>query len=168
MNFDPLEIVAYERQLDAVYFERNHLVALLARLFPSGLAKTNLEGWDPTWHNCVYIDLPTGQVSWHFHERELALFADLPPYEKAWDGHTTAEKYARVRACTEKYGTPKTNSSKASPMSGAKQYLGDGVYAEMVERTVKLTTENGVETTNTIYLEQETVNALIKYLGFEE
>lgn len=39
---------------------------------------------EPDWP-VVYIDLPTGQVSWH-----------MPRYEPEWDGHTTAEKYARI------------------------------------------------------------------------
>ncbi|AGB41081.1 hypothetical protein Halha_1132 [Halobacteroides halobius DSM 5150] len=33
----------------------------------------------------VYIELPTGQVSWH-----------LPEHRKEWDGHTTEEKYNRI------------------------------------------------------------------------
>lgn len=41
---------------------------------------------DPEW--CVaFIELPTGQVSWH-----------MPPHPNPWDGHTTEEKYARIRA----------------------------------------------------------------------
>lgn len=41
---------------------------------------------DPAWV-IAFIELPTGQVSWH-----------LPCYVGEWDGHTTAEKYHRVRA----------------------------------------------------------------------
>jgi hypothetical protein len=33
----------------------------------------------------AYIDLPTGQISWH-----------LPEYNWHWDGHTTAEKFRRI------------------------------------------------------------------------
>lgn len=83
---------------DAVYTERNRVVAALARLFPSGLARTDIPGWDPEWNECVYIDLPTGQVSWHYHYRDAYLFAGLPLYEKPWDGHTTEEKYRRLAA----------------------------------------------------------------------
>jgi hypothetical protein len=35
----------------------------------------------------VYIELPTGQVSWHMPEHPI-------PY----DGHTTEQKYARIKA----------------------------------------------------------------------
>jgi hypothetical protein len=43
---------------DAAYTERNRLVALLASMFPSVVDQTAIEGWDPEWHNCVYIDFP--------------------------------------------------------------------------------------------------------------
>lgn len=80
------------------YHERNMVVAALAKLFPSGTARTAIEGWDSAWHGCVYIDLPTGQVSWHYHDNEAHLFAELPSYTKPWDGHTTEEKYRRLSA----------------------------------------------------------------------
>lgn len=81
---------------DAAYAERNQLVALLARLYPSGTKRTEIDGWEPEWHGCVYIDFPTGQLSWHYHDREAHLFADLPPYRGEWDGHTTEQKYMRI------------------------------------------------------------------------
>lgn len=80
----------------SAYEERNRVVAVLARLFPSGIRKTDIEGWKEEWHNCVYIDLPTGQASWHYHDSLAHLFEDLPPYEKPYDGHTTEEKYQRL------------------------------------------------------------------------
>lgn len=82
---------------DAAYYERNQLVALLARIYPSGIRRTELPNWNPCWQNCVYIDLPTGQASWHYHDREAGLFEALPPYTKPWDGHTTEMKYERLR-----------------------------------------------------------------------
>lgn len=44
-----------------------------------------------------------------------------------------------------------------------KRYLGDGVYAAFDERGVVLTTENGIETTNTIVFEPEVLHS---FLGF--
>jgi hypothetical protein len=91
------EIAGLRTQKDAAYLERNQVVAALAKCFPSGVARTAIEGWSPEWHPCVYIDLPTGQASWHFHEtRHAHLFAGLPPYSKPWDGHDTPEKYRRL------------------------------------------------------------------------
>lgn len=70
----------YERRYElvwmAVYF------ATLAGL-KTGVA---LDQADPDWP-VVYIELPTGQVSWH-----------VPAHETPWDKHTTEEKYARCRA----------------------------------------------------------------------
>ena len=44
-----------------------------------------------------------------------------------------------------------------------KRYLGDGVYAEIEDGMVKLTTENGIATTNTIYLEPGVMIQLQKF-----
>lgn len=44
-----------------------------------------------------------------------------------------------------------------------KEYLGDGVYAELEGGCLVLTTENGIETTNTIFLEPEVYAALVKF-----
>jgi len=85
-----------EAARDSAYTERNRLVAFLASIYPSGVKKTAIPGWDEAWHGCVYIDLPVGQASWHFHDSEAHLFAHLPPYEGEWDGHTTEEKYERI------------------------------------------------------------------------
>jgi hypothetical protein len=45
-----------------------------------------METAEPEWP-VMYIELPTGQVSWH-----------IPQHTKGWDGHTTPEKYNRVDA----------------------------------------------------------------------
>jgi hypothetical protein len=46
-----------------------------------------------------------------------------------------------------------------------KQYLGDGVYIEIdYDTSLVLTTENGIEVTNRIVLERETLCAMIKYI----
>ena len=88
---------------DSVYTERNRLVAMLATLIPgSGIRKTDIEGWDPCWHNCVWVDTSEGQMSWHYHDNDSHLFAHLPPYSKPWDGHTTEEKYARLERLMRK------------------------------------------------------------------
>jgi len=46
-----------------------------------------------------------------------------------------------------------------------KEYLGDAVYARPGDyaRQICLTTENGIETTNTIYLDPEVTEALVGY-----
>ena len=86
---------------DGAYEERNRCVALIARMavamgYRAGVAKTAIEGWSEDWHGCVYIDLPTGQASWHYHDTHAHLFEGLPEYPAPWDGHDTPEKYRRV------------------------------------------------------------------------
>jgi hypothetical protein len=87
--------------IDAVYLERNQVVAGLAALelgYTVGVTLTAIDGWDPEWHGCVYLDLPTGQCSWHYHSSHADLFAFLPPYTGTSDRHDTAEKYRRLLA----------------------------------------------------------------------
>lgn len=85
---------------DGAYTERNALVCLLSKIFPSCLSVHDLNDktWDDEWRWIVFIELPTGQCSWHIHNTELDNFVHLPIIpETKWDGHTTAEKYARIK-----------------------------------------------------------------------
>lgn len=93
-----------KHQKDNAYTERNHLVALLAALYPSGKAKTDIPDWDSEWHNCIYIDFPWGQASWHVHDSDMYLFEHVPQYEKKWDGHTTEEKYRKIEEAIKLVG----------------------------------------------------------------
>jgi len=45
-----------------------------------------------------------------------------------------------------------------------KIYLGDGVYANFDGYHVVLTTENGIEITNTIYLDPDALSSLLEYI----
>lgn len=97
--------------LDAVYEERNRVVAVLAKLvhslrftgvFEAHLARHPEEDkeWDDEWRWIVFIRLPApwSQLSWHIHEKELGLFAFLPKERNDWDHHTTEEKFKRMEA----------------------------------------------------------------------
>ena len=46
-----------------------------------------------------------------------------------------------------------------------KSYLGDGVYVDVENGMLKLTTENGVEADNVIYLEPQVYESLIQYVS---
>lgn len=48
-------------------------------------------------------------------------------------------------------------------MSEKRTYLGDSVYADIENGTLKLTTENGYGPSNIIFLEPEVLDALIQY-----
>ena len=98
-------VAAMEREAtSSAYKERNQLVALLSTCFPSGKAKTAIEGWDEAWHGCVYIEFPWGQASWHYHNSDAWMFEHLPPYNKQWNGHTTEQKYAGIAAAIRARG----------------------------------------------------------------
>lgn len=89
---------------DGAYEERNRCVALVARMalllgWEACRCRTVIEGWSEDWHGCVRIELPTGQVSWHYHDSQAHLFEWLPEGEMEWDGHDTPEKYRRVGEC---------------------------------------------------------------------
>lgn len=101
------QVTDLRNRKNAAYAERNRCVALIARMALAmglrvGVKRTAIEGWSDDWNGCVYIDLPTGQVSWHFHDSQAAWFEALPDYDGDWDGHDTDEKYARVMAAFQK------------------------------------------------------------------
>lgn len=86
-----------ERRLAEVYRERAHLVALLATMLPSHIGYTDPE--TPGWP-VVVAETPCGQLTWHVAPRDVPLFADVRPTrpgDARWDGHSTEEKYRRVR-----------------------------------------------------------------------
>lgn len=87
-----------QNENDSVYEERTYVVAALSRAFPSGIRATSIPGWNPAWESCVYIDLPSGQISYHYHNRHRSLFQDLPPYQKPFDGHNKAIVHQRLSA----------------------------------------------------------------------
>ncbi len=49
-------------------------------------------------------------------------------------------------------------------MGNLKSYLGDGVYADVEDGMVKLTTENGYGDTNTIFMKPEVIEAFKQWL----
>ncbi len=90
-------------QKDKAYEERNLVVSKLAECIiwfggRAGRKKTKIEGWNPAWAWCVYIDLPKGgpQISWHYHTSHEHIFEWLPLYQGEWDGHDTPTKYIRL------------------------------------------------------------------------
>lgn len=84
------------RLLDHVhsYEERNRVIikAVGLALLSGFAAGFRIDPKEPEWP-AAFIELPTGQVSWH-----------IPQHVKAWDGHTTEEKYERIRRFREGYG----------------------------------------------------------------
>lgn len=75
-----------EKSKNDAYHERDMLVCTLTKLFPAYLARhSEEEEWEYDWRWIVYIDIPTGQVSWHIHDSERAMFDHLEVKENNWD-----------------------------------------------------------------------------------
>lgn len=100
---------------DKAYWERNQLVSALSKIYPSLLAK-HPEGdteWEEDWRNIVVINLPIEatiykdevkqpseyfQMTWHIHDFDRPMFDHLNLMGNfVLDGHTTEEKYRRLR-----------------------------------------------------------------------
>ncbi len=84
------DLLAYIEAHDTDY-EVRHGAVLLAVAVAKHLGHPGgfrIDDDEPAWP-IAYIELPTGQVSWH-----------VPEYSRAWDGHSDTEKYERCRAYT--------------------------------------------------------------------
>ena len=89
------EVLAAIKQADEDYPARYPLVILAMSLaiqvgYPVGV---RIDPGAPEWP-VIYIELPTGQVSWH-----------MPQHQSNWDGHDTDEKYRRISAFIERNAT---------------------------------------------------------------
>jgi hypothetical protein len=91
------------RQRDNLFAERNILVAVLSKIFPSVIAyhtadEQGDDGGNSTNEYVVYLALPAGQVSFHVGADarnswfEHLTMANIP----VWDGHSTETKWDRV------------------------------------------------------------------------
>lgn len=89
---------------DGAYRERNQCVIALARIaqrlgWRTGTMPHVGADWDDDWRTLLFIDLPSGQVTWHFHDSEKPLLAGMSHFpHETWDGHDTPEKYRRLAA----------------------------------------------------------------------
>lgn len=80
---------------DSVYRERANLVAHLATIHPSTIGYHDPA--EPEWA-VVIVDTPAGQMSWHVAPDDMDLFRHVTRSEiNTWDGHSTEEKYRRLR-----------------------------------------------------------------------
>jgi len=85
---------------ESLYLEREHCVIALAR---SAQANGYRVGFrddpalpDPQSWPVLFIDLPTGQVSWHLSRIGREEAKDIGHYDGEWDGHDVEEKYRRL------------------------------------------------------------------------
>jgi hypothetical protein len=117
-----------EVERDGAYRERAHLVALLAALHPSHIGYTDPAAID--WL-VVTIETPTGQMSWHIAERDRDLFEHVrlvPAVHNVWDGHTTEEKYARLRRLTTDPGRADATAARVRALHRRNENTGECEY----------------------------------------
>lgn len=79
---------------DEAYYDRDLLAQALARMALEMGYKAGVRFRDTEWP-IIYVDLPTGQVSWHIKQEEL--LQGLPDYPGEWDNHGLKEKRGRVK-----------------------------------------------------------------------
>ena len=93
------KLQSLENQKNNAYAERNELIAFMTTLYDSHLCRhpDSDKEWEDEWRWIVCIHSPAGQLTWHVHQTELPKFYHLKVEENHWDGHTTEEKYERIR-----------------------------------------------------------------------
>jgi hypothetical protein len=85
--------------LDALYTDRAHILALLALHYPAYIAYS--DPGTPDWP-VLTLDTPHGQMAWHIAPRDADLFGHVRRVDdaeaaRAYDGHSTDTKHQRIR-----------------------------------------------------------------------
>ncbi|MHB1708778.1 MAG: hypothetical protein ACYCT2_04800 [Thermoplasmataceae archaeon] len=88
----------FESAPDEAYLDRNLVVQAMAKMALQLGYKVGVRERGKEWP-ILYVDLPTGQVSWHIPASELA--GGFQDYEGEWDGHDVQEKRGRLRKYLE-------------------------------------------------------------------
>ncbi|NUH35291.1 hypothetical protein HUF15_00655 [Streptomyces samsunensis] len=94
-----------EAERDQAYAERAALLAWISALHPANAVITPAEDVDEPGWQLLYLLVSGWQMSWHIAPRDVDLFAHVehvaPDDPRAqWDGHSTTEKYERIREHT--------------------------------------------------------------------
>ena len=93
-------MLAARRNREAAYSERNLLLAILTRIYPTHLMRfrPTEEAGANAWEWVICMHTPEGQCGWHLPSDEInGLFDHLERIDtNHWDGHTRAEKARRL------------------------------------------------------------------------
>lgn len=88
----------YESRPDEAYLDRNLAVQVIAKMALKLGFIAGIRNRDGEWP-LLYIELPTGQISWHLNSADLHAY--LPDYDGVWDAHTVDEKRDQIRKYLE-------------------------------------------------------------------
>jgi len=88
-----------EREKQTLSHDRNITLSLVAQLSQHlglvvGLSR-NIDAPEGSQIS-LFLELPSGQVSWTIPDEDLSFFDDVIPYEGNYDGHTQTQKWERV------------------------------------------------------------------------
>jgi hypothetical protein len=84
------------KQKDTAYAFRQRLAAILATGFPSVKFKTTDTDFGK-WSTCLYIQLPTGQISFHYHDDDAEWLDGIATAEQnPWDGSSAETHLERL------------------------------------------------------------------------
>ncbi|MCQ6250885.1 hypothetical protein [Streptomyces malaysiensis] len=94
-----------EAERDQAYAERAALLAWISALHPANAVITPADDIDEPGWQLLYLLISGWQMSWHIAPRDTELFGHVehvaPGDPRAqWDGHSTTEKYERIREHT--------------------------------------------------------------------
>ena len=78
---------------EEVYEDRNLLAQAALRMAKSLNYRVRIKDYDSEWP-IVYIELPTGQISYHIAKKDL-YFKEEPSFLE-WDGHDREERKERI------------------------------------------------------------------------
>jgi hypothetical protein len=97
---EPIAYDTAQPDLNALYTDRGHILALLALHYSAYIAYSDRT--NPLWPVLTF-ETPHGQMAWHIAPGDLHLFGHVRRSDDAlatvaYDGHTTDEKHARIRA----------------------------------------------------------------------
>jgi len=151
------------QQKDSAYRERDSLVWLLAKIFPAWLGKHPEEdkNWDADWRTIVFIQLPTGQATWHVHDSEAGWFESHLNYGgEPWDGHSTEEKYERVnRVDAYRIKEELALGRAVEGLPAIQKQIKDlgGAYYEAEDKCVSIPARNCEYEMATLLCERETI-----------
>lgn len=95
--------VEFQNAKNTAYRQRNEAALGMARMamalgMPVGVLEDKTRAGFPY---LLYIDLPTGQVSWHFMAMDRDLLSPFQKYEREWDGHDDDERSRRLISFSE-------------------------------------------------------------------